>query len=261
MIRFCIITVTYNAEDCLERTIQSVIGQTYPHVDYVIVDGGSKDGTLRIIEKYSSSLTRWISEPDKGIYDGMNKGIVGNLLQSRYSYTLSRNVVGDYGANNLMYIPASRKALDAWNFIDIPANAKNGVEAYSAKEQRDDFWAFIQQDSYLSKHTGEYAQRGGAVMPWHHQLDFKFLQDFYLNVGGKRNTLQLGVDIENVLNLINKHWGLYQQVNTIQPLTINKDGSFNFAKTGNQKLSETYSDYNDMNSTYQIMFSLRYIFN
>ena len=75
MIRFCIITVTYNAEDCLERTIRSVIGQTYPHVDYVIVDGGSKDGTLRIIVKYSSSLTRWISEPDKGIYDGMNKGI------------------------------------------------------------------------------------------------------------------------------------------------------------------------------------------
>ncbi len=75
MICFCIITVTYNAEDCLERTIRSIIGQTYPHVDYVIVDGGSKDGTLRIIEKYSSSLTRWISEPDKGIYDGMNKGI------------------------------------------------------------------------------------------------------------------------------------------------------------------------------------------
>ena len=75
MIRFCIVTVTYNAEDCLERTIRSVVGQTYPHVDYVLVDGGSKDGTLSIIERYSSSLTRWISEPDKGIYDGMNKGI------------------------------------------------------------------------------------------------------------------------------------------------------------------------------------------
>ena len=75
MIRFCIITVTYNAEDCLERTIRSVVAQTYPHVDYVIVDGGSRDETLRIIVQYGSSLTRWISEPDKGIYDGMNKGI------------------------------------------------------------------------------------------------------------------------------------------------------------------------------------------
>lgn len=195
------------------------------------------------------------------LYDGMNKGIVGNLLQARYSYALSRNVVGDYGANNLMYIPASRQALDAWNFTDIPADPKKGIEAYSAKEQRDDFWAYIQQDSYLSKHTGEYAQRGGAIMPWHHQLDFKFLQDFYMNVGGKRNTLQLGVDIENVLNLVNKHWGLYKQVNSMQPLTINKDGSFNFARLGNKKMSETYSDYNNMSSTYQIMFSLRYIFN
>lgn len=195
------------------------------------------------------------------LYDGMNKGIVGNLLQARYSYALSRNVVGDYGANNLMYIPASRQALDAWNFTDIPADPKKGIDAYSAKEQRDDFWAYIQQDSYLSKHTGEYAQRGGAVMPWHHQLDFKFLQDFYMNVGGKRNTLQLGVDIENVLNLVNKHWGLYKQVNSMQPLTINKDGSFNFARLGNKKMSETYSDYNNMSSTYQIMFSLRYIFN
>lgn len=75
MIRFSIITVTYNAVDCVEKTMQSVLSQTYPEVEYLLVDGGSKDGTIDIIRKYADKLCWWVSEPDKGIYDGMNKGI------------------------------------------------------------------------------------------------------------------------------------------------------------------------------------------
>lgn len=74
-IRFAIITVTFNAESCVERTIQSVLSQTYEGVDYIVVDGGSRDGTVDIIRCYADRLTRWVSEPDRGIYDGMNKGI------------------------------------------------------------------------------------------------------------------------------------------------------------------------------------------
>lgn len=70
-----IITVTFNAKDYLEQTIQSVINQTYKHLEYIIIDGGSTDGTVDIIKKYSGHLSFWISEPDKGIYDAMNKGI------------------------------------------------------------------------------------------------------------------------------------------------------------------------------------------
>lgn len=72
---FSIITVTYNAEAVLEDTIQSVISQTYHRVEYIIVDGASKDGTLSIINKYKDRITKIISEPDKGLYDAMNKGI------------------------------------------------------------------------------------------------------------------------------------------------------------------------------------------
>lgn len=72
---FSIITVTYNAEKVLEPTIQSVATQTYPHIEYIIVDGASKDGTKDIIQKFDSHIDEWISEPDKGIYDAMNKGI------------------------------------------------------------------------------------------------------------------------------------------------------------------------------------------
>lgn len=73
--KFSIITVTYNAEKVLEPTIRSVLAQTYGNIEYIIVDGGSKDGTLAIAGKYHSSIHRLVSEPDKGIYDAMNKGI------------------------------------------------------------------------------------------------------------------------------------------------------------------------------------------
>ena len=73
--KFSIITVTYNAEQVLEDTIQSVISQTYHHIEYIIVDGASKDGTLAIINKYRSQIQKVVSEPDKGLYDAMNKGI------------------------------------------------------------------------------------------------------------------------------------------------------------------------------------------
>jgi glycosyltransferase involved in cell wall biosynthesis len=72
---FSIITVTFNAESFLERTILSVLEQTYPRVEYIVVDGASKDGTLAIIERYDKRISRWISEPDKGLYDAMNKGM------------------------------------------------------------------------------------------------------------------------------------------------------------------------------------------
>ncbi|GAB3491534.1 glycosyltransferase family 2 protein [Spirosoma knui] len=70
-----IITITYNAERFLERTIQSVVAQPVTDFEYIVVDGASKDGTLDIIRKYEKSITRWISEPDKGLYDAMNKGL------------------------------------------------------------------------------------------------------------------------------------------------------------------------------------------
>jgi glycosyltransferase involved in cell wall biosynthesis len=70
-----VITVVFNGEKYLEETIQSVIGQTYDNVEYIIIDGGSTDGTLDIIRKYANAIDYWVSEKDKGIYDAMNKGI------------------------------------------------------------------------------------------------------------------------------------------------------------------------------------------
>jgi len=70
-----VITVVFNNARDIERTILSVLDQSYPHIEYIVVDGGSTDGTVEIISKYRQQIGTFLSEPDQGIYDAMNKGI------------------------------------------------------------------------------------------------------------------------------------------------------------------------------------------
>jgi glycosyltransferase involved in cell wall biosynthesis len=74
-----LITVSYNSERTIRDTFNSVLNQTYPNIEYIVVDGSSTDGTVDVIKEYVSRFggrMRWISEPDKGLYDAMNKGIL-----------------------------------------------------------------------------------------------------------------------------------------------------------------------------------------
>lgn len=114
-----IITVSYNAVVSIEKTILSVIHQNFEDYEYIIVDGGSSDGTVEIIKKYQDKIKIWISEPDNGIYDAMNKGIslakgywvnfmnAGdsfvdlNVFKSVFSITRISDVI--YGDNMLCY--------------------------------------------------------------------------------------------------------------------------------------------------------------
>ncbi|GAB6069491.1 glycosyltransferase family 2 protein [Thiomicrorhabdus hydrogeniphila] len=92
-----VVTVVYNGEQFLEKTILSVINQTYDNVEYIIIDGGSTDGTLDIIRKYEHAIDYWVSEKDKGIYDAMNRGIL--LATGR---VLSLLNCGDYFVDNAL---------------------------------------------------------------------------------------------------------------------------------------------------------------
>jgi glycosyltransferase involved in cell wall biosynthesis len=81
--KISIITVCYNSAATIEKTILSVSRQTYKSIEYIIVDGNSKDNTLALIKKHEDKISKWISEPDKGLYDAMNKGIAmasGDLI-------------------------------------------------------------------------------------------------------------------------------------------------------------------------------------
>ena len=73
--KISIITVCYNSAETIDETIKSVQAQTYENIEYIIVDGNSKDKTLELVQQYPDVVTKWVSEPDKGLYDAMNKGI------------------------------------------------------------------------------------------------------------------------------------------------------------------------------------------
>ncbi|WP_051555489.1 glycosyltransferase family 2 protein [Anaerovibrio lipolyticus] len=83
VVKISIVTVSFNSAKTIEQTIKSVINQSYKNIEYIIIDGGSTDGTLDVIKKYEPYISYWVSEPDKGIYDAMNKGIkvaTGDLI-------------------------------------------------------------------------------------------------------------------------------------------------------------------------------------
>ena len=110
--KITIITVCYNAIQNIESTILSVISQTYKNVEYIVIDGNSNDGTIDIIKKYSNSIDKWVSEPDKGIYDAMNKGIKmasGDWLNFMnagdvfYSNDTIENIVEDFTDAAIVY--------------------------------------------------------------------------------------------------------------------------------------------------------------
>ncbi|GAC1374394.1 MAG: TonB-dependent receptor [Hymenobacter sp.] len=137
---------------------------------------------------------------------------------ARFSYVYSGDMNGDgQTSNDLMFIPRTQSDI---NLQPITLTAAQGGGVYSATEQWNDLNNYINQDSYLSKHRGEYAERNGAARPWLSRLDFRLLQDIFTNVGANKNTLQLSLDIFNIGNLLNSSWGTAQTPNRTNPLTF-----------------------------------------
>ena len=126
-----VITVVYNGAKYLEDTIKSVINQTYPNVEYIIIDGGSTDGTIDKIKKYEDYIDYWVSEPDKGIYDAMNKGIsisfgewlnMLNSGDSYYNFAVIENIFSKEIDMNVYGIAGSWVCKIEGNFFLYPPN-------------------------------------------------------------------------------------------------------------------------------------------
>ena len=195
------------------------------------------------------------------VYDGYQYAYLGSYSYSRYSYIFSSNVNSDPSApGNLIYVPASRQELNSWDFAESTYGTKDDPKVYTADMQRDDFWAYIQQDDYLKNRTGQYAERGGAKMPWHHQLDFKYQRDMHVQIGKTRHALQLGIDILNLPNFLCKDWGVYKQIQGNALLSYSK-GKYTYNTVDGSRHLSTSQNYLDLASTYQIMFTIKYLFN
>lgn len=131
--KISIITVCYNSIATLEKTILSIDRQTYANIEYIIVDGNSNDGTLDIIQKHEDKITKWISEPDKGLYDAMNKGIamatgaIVGILNSDDTF-FSNTVLAEIAAFH------TKNTIDA-SIGTIMQHKENGkvVRVYSSK--------------------------------------------------------------------------------------------------------------------------------
>jgi len=109
-LKITIITICYNSAATIEKTILSVAGQSFKNIEYIIIDGNSNDGTVDVINKYEDNVTKWISEPDEGLYDAMNKGLsmaTGDLIgvlnsdDTFYSTTVIEEIVNFHQQNDI----------------------------------------------------------------------------------------------------------------------------------------------------------------
>ena len=175
----------------------------------------------------------------------------------RFSYTYSGDMNGDNQFNDLMYVPRSQSEI-----------LLRDLGTYTAAQQWTDLDKYITQDKYLSSRRGQYAERNGAELPWSANFDFKVIQDFYINVGGKKNTLQFTLDVFNFGNYVSPQWGLNQTplraalVNYVTNDAATGRPVFQFPfRSGTTPLAETFQRSFGLGSRWQAQFGIRYIFN
>jgi Carboxypeptidase regulatory-like domain len=133
------------------------------------------------------------------------EGRTGN----NFSYTINGDVNSDgVNGNDLIYIPKNQS--------EIVLTTTNANDTRSTADIWNQFDSYIQQDEYLNSRRGKYAERNGTFAPWVNRLNLSLLQDFYIDVKGKRNTIQFSVNLENALNLLSDSWGVTRNANRSQ---------------------------------------------
>jgi len=190
------------------------------------------------------------------------------------SYTTSGDPNNDGGSNDLMYIPASAS--------DITLVPDGATDTRTAAQQYAQLSNFINQDPYLSRHKGQFAERNGAIMPYFQTFNLNLTQDFYVKSGKTKNTIRVSLDIINLGNFLDKNWGL-QQVSAINGATtaiLGNSGSVPALKfkgldasgkatysfplldaANNIPITSSYKFDSSQFSRWQAQLGIRYIFN
>ncbi|MDR2843207.1 MAG: TonB-dependent receptor, partial [Candidatus Symbiothrix sp.] len=162
-----------------------------------------------------------------------------------YSYIYSNDINNDGITNDLIYIPKNKNEI-----------------AFKTAQDANLFWHFLENDRYLSRHKGQYAEAFAVNAPWMHRFDLKIVQNFSIKSGNNTNTLQVSVNILNVGNLLNSTWGLSQQM--LMPangkiLTYNKDDK-TYSFFSQNKIDRAFANDRDVSQTWKLQVGVRYIF-
>ena len=184
--KFSLITVTYNSDKTLIYTIKSVLSQTYPNIEYIIVDGASKDNTVSIIKEYEPKFNgrmKWISERDKGLYDAMNKGI----------RMATGDVVGILNSDDLFM--DDKVLADIAAAFDGQTDAMFGNLYFVNQEDVNQIVRVWKGSPYKSFKSG-----------WHPaHPTFYVRREVYEKYGGFDTTFDVSADFELMLRFIEKH--------------------------------------------------------
>jgi len=190
---------------------------------------------------------------------------------TKMSYVFSGDMNGDgFSGNDLIYIPRDTSEM---NFSAFTV----GTRTFTAAEQAQAFEAYIQQDDYLKKHRGQYAERNGQYMPIFNRMDLSIMQDIFRNIGGKRNAGQIRFDMANFGNLLNHNWGVSErlvlpttaangaQILTNPALDAQGRATYRLAVVNNELVKQTFQSNTSVSATnsdvYQFLLSFRYSFN
>jgi outer membrane receptor protein involved in Fe transport len=169
--------------------IQSKNGNN--NLDLAYSDFGTPNRVVAYVS-YKANWTKFLNTTFSLVYTGFEQG--------RFSYRYSNDFNQDGISSDLIYIPK-----DASEITFAPIT---GATPFTAAQQSDAFFNYINQDKYLSKRKGQFAERNGAKLPWFSNLDFRILQDILPISKHKNYGLQLSMEIENFTNLLNNDWGV-----------------------------------------------------
>lgn len=176
------------------------------------------------------------------------------------SYIYSGDLNGDSGSSNdLLYIARNTDEMNFAQFV-------SGGVTYTPQMQAAAWEAYIQQDSYLSKHRGEYAQRNAVFLPLVKRMDLSVSQDLFKSLGGTRHRFQLRADFLNFGNLLNKNWGVDQRLVSNSPLTnpgVDAQGraTYRLRVINRELMTKSLQQSADLGDVYKVMVSFRYFFN
>ncbi len=186
-----IVTVVYNGKNSLEKTIKSVLNQSYKNIEYIIIDGGSTDNTQNIINKYAGEIDYWISEPDNGIYDAMNKGIAA--AKGDWIYFL--------GSDDMLY--DNRTISDILAYLDSDESVVFGNIMYTnGKDVKSRFNILTLLHNTVHHQSAFY--NANLFRNWSYDAGLRLIADYELNLRIYLNKMKYR-HIDRLIAICNQH--------------------------------------------------------